>query len=98
MIVIAGTLNVQPEHRNAFVAATRQITQATLQEDGCRTFGVWGDLDDAHRFLMYEVWESADHHAAHLQTPHFLLFRSVREKLGVESAFNRYLVETPPAT
>jgi quinol monooxygenase YgiN len=98
MIVIAGTLNVLAEHRDAFVSAARQVTQATLQEEGCRTFGLWGDLDDAHRFLMYEVWESPDHHAAHLKTPHFLLFRSAREDLGVESAFNRYLVEAPPST
>ena len=95
MLIVAGTLTVDPADHAAFLAAAAEAGVRTLAEDGCLQYGFWADPERPGRFLVFEAWESEAHLDAHLRTPHLKSFqRSLAEMGPRESSVRRYLVET----
>ena len=68
-------VRVNPEHLEAFIAATRLNAAATRQEPGNRRFDVLQDPADPQRFVLYEVFAIPADAAAHKATPHYLQWR-----------------------
>jgi autoinducer 2-degrading protein len=66
---------VKPEAIEAFIAATRDNHQASVQEPGNRRFDILQSADDSARFILYEAYASAEDAAAHKQTPHYARWR-----------------------
>lgn len=77
MFVVCVTVHVKPEHREAFIAATRKNADNTLREPGNLRFDVIQQIDDPNRFLLYEVYHSDAGFADHQQTPHYRRWREV---------------------
>ena len=75
MHVVTVRIQVLPAHVEAFIAATRANHRGTRQEPGNRRFDVVRALDDASRFLLYEVYVDEAAFRAHQQTAHYLLWR-----------------------
>jgi len=95
MIVIAGTINIDPTHRDKAVAAAVEVMQATRQEKGCISYAFSLDLSDPGCFHLFEEWESPEALATHFGTPHMARFQSVMPTLGVRGmAIQRYEVST----
>lgn len=77
MIVIAGTVQVRPEKREAAVAAAVRMAVATRQETGCISYGFYADLANPNTILVFETWENEAALAAHFQTPHMAEFNQI---------------------
>ncbi|QXC62167.1 antibiotic biosynthesis monooxygenase [Aquihabitans sp. G128] len=74
MIVVAGHLAVNPEHRDAALAAIATGVAATRAEPGCVDYRFSPDLEDENRFNLIEQWESEEAMNEHLATPHLAEF------------------------
>jgi quinol monooxygenase YgiN len=76
MIVVAGSVRIRPEHREAAVRAALAMAEATRREAGCRTYRFSADLADSALFYIHEEWDSAEALALHFATPHMAEFNS----------------------
>lgn len=66
---------VKPDHVDDFIRATSLNHQESVKEPGKCRFDCLQSQDDPSRFLLYGAYVSADHAAAHKQTPHDLAWR-----------------------
>jgi quinol monooxygenase YgiN len=70
MIVISGTVQVQPPLRAEAIAKAVWMQQLSQAEPGCRCYRFYTDLEDPNCFRIFEEWESEEALKAHFQTPH----------------------------
>lgn len=75
MYVTLVHVHVKPEYVPAFIAATRENHEHSVQEPGNRRFDVVQSLDDPTRFVLYEAYASEADAALHKQTAHYLQWR-----------------------
>lgn len=86
MILIAGTVDVDPERRDAALVAGRPHMQATRAQKGCIDY-VWSaDLLVPGRIYVYERWASEEDLAAHFAGPHYLAMRDTMGAHGLRGA------------
>ena len=91
MLVIAGIVRIDPDHRDAGIEAAVEMMKATRAEDGCISYTFSVDLEDPGVFRIFEEWESPEALAAHFQAPHMATFQKVIGGLGVrEMKVQRY--------
>ena len=75
MILIAGTIDVNPESRDSAVEAGRPHMEATRKWKGCLDY-VWSaDPLVEGRIYVFERWETEADLAAHFEGPHYLAMR-----------------------
>ncbi len=90
MIVVAGDIFIHAGTREQAIASMIAVAHATQQEAGCIRYNFYADLEDGHRFLVYEEWESQAHLDAHLSRDnppaHMVAFRKASE--GVRKSSN----------
>ncbi len=73
-ILVTGTIDIDPDQRDAFVDAARTLMSATRAEDGCEHYAFSADVDDPGRFHLSERWADEESLAAHGKAPHFAAF------------------------
>ena len=61
MIIIAGTLHVEPADCERYLAAVIDVARLARLASGCLDFVQTPDPLDATRINVYERWESDDH-------------------------------------
>jgi quinol monooxygenase YgiN len=61
MLIIAGTLIVDPADRKAFLAANADVIGDARAAPGCLDFVQAADPLDPGRINIFERWESEDH-------------------------------------
>ncbi|WP_437670779.1 putative quinol monooxygenase [Sorangium sp. So ce131] len=61
MLIIAGHLEVDPDQRDAFVAAHQDLVRRARQAPGCLDLAITADLLDPARVNNYERWDSREH-------------------------------------
>jgi quinol monooxygenase YgiN len=71
MLIVHVHIQVKPDQVEAFKAACIENSRNSLQEPGIARFDVLQQQDDPTRFLLVEVYRSADAPAAHKQTAHY---------------------------
>jgi quinol monooxygenase YgiN len=74
MIVIAGTLPINPAQRDTAAAAALTMSAASKAEPGCGAYEFSWDLGDPNLLHIREEWESQDALDAHFATPHMADF------------------------
>lgn len=82
MIIVAGTVRIEAEHRDAAMIAMSNMMTETRKEDGCVSYTFSPDMHDATLFHLFEEWESQAHLEAHFQAPHMAEFRAASAELG----------------
>ena len=86
MILIAGTVDVDPAQRDAALEAGRPHMEATRAQEGCLDY-VWSaDLLVPGRIYVYERWASTETLAAHLEGTHYLAMRNTIGAHGLRGA------------
>jgi (4S)-4-hydroxy-5-phosphonooxypentane-2,3-dione isomerase len=75
MFVVCVTIQVVPEHRDAFLAATRLNAEATRREPGNIRFDVLRAVDDPSRFFLYEAYLDDKAFRDHQRQPHYLTWK-----------------------
>ena len=76
MIIVAGTLSIDPSDFEKYRVAAEVMIAATLEEEGCQVYNFAQSVIDPSEVRVFEIWESADHLKAHGTTPHMAVWRS----------------------
>ncbi len=64
-------IQVKPEHVEAFKAATIENARNSVEEPGIARFDVIQQRDEPTRFVLVEVYRTADAPAKHKETAHY---------------------------
>ena len=84
MLVIAGTIRIDPAKRDAAAAAALEIMRATHEEPGNLAYAFSSDLGDAGLIHIFEKWESQAALDFHFKTPHMAAFQKKMGGFGVK--------------
>ena len=71
MLIQMVSINVKPGHVEEFIDAFRINYEGTRKEPGNLRFDVLRDPDDETRFVIYEVFTSAEALDDHRKTEHY---------------------------
>ncbi|NTX03760.1 antibiotic biosynthesis monooxygenase [Myxococcus sp. CA051A] len=94
--VVHVQVHVKPEHVDAFREATLANARASAQEPGIARFDVIQDADDATRFVLVEVYRTAQAPAEHKETAHYLTWRDTVAPMMAEPRASRKFVNLFP--
>jgi quinol monooxygenase YgiN len=85
MHIVLVLVTIKPELLGEFERALLQNARESVSHDrGCRRFDVSQHVDDPTRWVLHEVYDDADAHAAHRRAPHFLAYDAVAQRAIVE--------------
>jgi quinol monooxygenase YgiN len=84
MLVVHVHVHVKPDCIDAFKAASLANARASVQEPGIARFDVVQQSDDPTRFVLVEVYRSAQAPAAHKETAHYALWRDTVAAMMLE--------------
>jgi (4S)-4-hydroxy-5-phosphonooxypentane-2,3-dione isomerase len=75
MYVVLVQITVRPEWVAEFERLLLHNARESVAHDrGCLRFDVSQDVDDPTRWILHEVYDRPESHAAHRQSPHFLAY------------------------
>jgi autoinducer 2-degrading protein len=75
MLIIHVHVHVKADCVEAFRKATIENARNSVKEPGCARFDVVQQADDPTRFVLVEVYRSAEASAAHKETVHYKTWR-----------------------
>ncbi len=75
MLIVAVHVQVKPESVAAFQAASSENAAHSVQEPGIARFDVLQQADDPTRFVLMEVYRTAEDPARHKETAHYQKWR-----------------------
>jgi autoinducer 2-degrading protein len=75
MLIVHVHARVKPESIEAFKEATLVNARRSVQEPGVARFDVIQQADDPARFVLVEVYRTADAPAQHKETAHYQVWR-----------------------
>lgn len=84
MLIICVYVKVKPNYIEAFKTATCENAQNSLLEPGVARFDIIQQLDDPTRFVLNEVYHSAEDPARHKNTDHYKKWRDLVEEMMAE--------------
>ena len=97
MLIVVVSVHVIESGVEAFVAATLDNARASLEEPGIARFDVVQQEDDPTRFLLVEVYRTAEAPAAHKATAHYARWRdSVAPLMASPRTSQKYQNLAPP--
>ena len=83
MLIVAGTVTIDPAAKKEAEAAAIEIMRDTRKEAGNISYTFSNDLEDPAVFHIYEQWESQAALEAHFKMPHMATFQKRLGELGV---------------
>ena len=75
MLIVHVFAHVKPDRINAFQTSTLENARHSIQEPGIARFDFLQQQDDPARFLLVEVYRTAEDPARHKQTAHYQKWR-----------------------
>jgi quinol monooxygenase YgiN len=75
MQIVMVYVHVKSQSLGAFIKATLENARESIKEPGIERFDVIQQEDDPTRFILVEVYKTADAPAAHKETAHYALWR-----------------------
>ncbi|MCP3102354.1 antibiotic biosynthesis monooxygenase [Myxococcus sp. K15C18031901] len=94
--VVHVQVHVKPEHVDAFLEATLTNARNSVKEPGIARFDVIQDTEDPTRFVLVEVYRTAEAPAAHKETAHYLAWRDAVTPMMAEPRTSRKYVNRFP--
>jgi quinol monooxygenase YgiN len=92
MHVVLVYVQVKPESIEAFRKATLENARNSVQEPGVARFDILQQPDDPARFVLVEVYRSAEDAARHKETAHYPVWRdSVADMMAVQRTSVKYV-------
>ena len=99
LIIVHVHVHVKPDAVEAFRAATLDNARASVREPGVARFDVLQAADDPTRFVLCEVYRTADAPAAHKETAHYKKWRdTVTDLMAEPRVGTRYANVFPDAS
>lgn len=91
-LVVVVACHVKAEHVDAFREATLANARASVREPGIARFDVLEDRDDPTRFVLVEIYRTADAPASHKETAHYKEWRdTVADMMAEPRASKKYV-------
>jgi (4S)-4-hydroxy-5-phosphonooxypentane-2,3-dione isomerase len=84
MHIVLVYAHVKPEFIDAFAEASLINAQNSIQEPGVARFDVIQQKDDPTRFVLIEVYRTADDPARHKETSHYQVWRDTVAEMMAE--------------
>ena len=84
MLIVHVFVHVKPESLDAFTAATSENARNSIREPGVVRFDVIQQEDDPTRFVLIEIYRTAEDPAKHKETAHYATWRDTVESLMAE--------------
>ena len=84
MLIVHVHVHVKPDAVDAFRAASLENARQSRLEPGVAVFDVLQQEDDATRFLLIEVYRTAEDPAKHKATAHYAAWRDAVEPMMAE--------------
>ena len=84
MNIVFVHVHVKPEFVDAFKQASLENASSSVKEEGIARFDVVQQSDDPTRFVLVEVYKTADAPAAHKETAHYLKWRDTVAEMMAE--------------
>jgi autoinducer 2-degrading protein len=81
MQIVHVHVNVKPEFVEAFKQATIENASRSITEAGIARFDVIQQADDPTKFILVEVYKTAEAPAEHKETAHYSLWRDAVVKM-----------------
>jgi quinol monooxygenase YgiN len=66
MLIVAGTFEVEPDQRDAFLAGRVDAMRSTRTEPGCLEYALSADPVDPGRVMLFEHWENQEAFDGHM--------------------------------
>jgi len=83
MIIIAGYVRVPAAVKSELQGPLETFVAATRAEAGCRDFSFGYDAVEPELLRVFEIFDDGDAFEIHRNAPHMIVWRGVRERLGV---------------
>ncbi len=83
MIVISGTLTLDPAKIDEFMEAAHRLEELTRAEAGCGSYGYWPSHDQPGTVLVFEEWADEDALNAHIGSAHMAEFMGAAGGFGI---------------
>lgn len=84
MNIVLVHVHVKPEFVEAFKQASVENASNSVKEPGIARFDVIQQADDPTRFILVEVYKTAEASAAHKETAHYLKWRDTVAEMMAE--------------
>ncbi len=84
MLVIAGTIDIDPAKMDNALPAAKEMMAETHKEEGCVAYVFSRDVSDPGRFHLFECWQSQEALDAHMASPHMAKFQGQMGGFGVK--------------
>lgn len=84
MLIVHVHVHVKPEAVDAFKEATLANARQSVREPGIARFDVIQSTDDSTRFVLVEVYRTADDPARHKETAHYAAWRDAVAEMMAE--------------
>lgn len=75
MLIVHVFANVKPDKVEAFKAVTLENAQNSIKEPGIARFDVIQQQDDPTRFVLVEIYRTAEDPGRHKETAHYQKWR-----------------------
>jgi quinol monooxygenase YgiN len=90
-IIMNIPVKIKPEFVSAYKAAFEKCQAATLKEETCLAYELFGSLTDATEFHLFERWANKPGHRLHMETEHVKVF--FQEIKGFQEATKTKMIE-----
>jgi quinol monooxygenase YgiN len=97
MFVVNVNVWVKPQYVEEFKLATEENASQSIHEPGVARFDVLQHQDDPSRFLLVEVYRTAEAPAAHKDTAHYRTWRDTVEPMMAEPRSSEKYTNVFPA-
>lgn len=94
MIIIAGTIELEPDSREQALQAAQPHIDGALTQQGCEAYTWSADLNCPGRVEVFERWSREADLAAHFKGPHYMAMLETLGRYGLKSAeVSKYRVD-----
>jgi quinol monooxygenase YgiN len=81
LYIVQVTILVKSDCIDAFIAASKDNAQASLEESGTVRFDIYQQEQDPACFEFIEIYQSQEDAIKHRETPHFNRWRAISEPM-----------------
>jgi quinol monooxygenase YgiN len=80
-VTVAVILRPRDGQEMMLEAELRALIGPTRKEEGCLRYDLHRSVEGPGAFLLHEIWETREHHGAHIKTDHFLRWNARKDAL-----------------
>ena len=88
MLVVHVYVHVKTDYIEKFIKATTENARNSIQEPGIVRFDVVQQIDDPGKFVLVEIYRTADDTSRHKETAHYARWSDVVKPMMAEQRYS----------